>query len=318
MRVFHSSQVISLTLAALFALPVYAAKPVHLDSGLPFGNGFPSGTHFNLNMLGKKYGYNCPPPAYDASGAESYGNVIMVPRWSGEKITVLVESGKKGPKSAPDTTTLEVTDWCSESFSYDGEATGDPAAFRLPYHDDGYGVYARITGKPGTNGGPSAEFNPPELYYVEDEAGNNLVLLGLVNKDGVSTVTADGIVVRRTSTDDSGKKGKGVQKATDLSYLFKWYGEICYLQSDTDEYCLDDSGLPLCEYKPVCCVDEDGDGTCESYVTSVDGATCPVPLLVACRTYTAEWIFNIGDFVGTLWPFTSSGAYNIQIRFYPI
>jgi hypothetical protein len=316
MRAFHSFCVVSLASAALLALPVHAAKPVD-HSGLPYGNGFPSGPHFNLNFLGKKDGFNCPPPEYDASGAQIFGNVVFMPR-AGGVINVLIESGRKGPRSAPDSTKLEVTDWCTESFPDDGEATGDPAKFQLPAHDAGYALYARITGKPGTDGGPSATFQPPELYYVEDEAGNDLVLLGLVTKDGVSTVAADGTVYR-TSTDTS-KKGKGVQKATDISALFEWSGEICYLQSDTDGYCLDATETNLCVDRSICCVDENSDGIYESCVTLTDG-TCPdsTQLVTAtCRTFTDEWIFNVGDFVGALWPISSTGAYNIQIRAYPL
>lgn len=318
MPVLRSSRAISLVLAVLFVAPVYAKKPVD-DAGLPFGNGFPSGFHYNLLFLAKKADFNCPPPQQDADGDESHGNVIFVPRASGEDITVLIESGKKGPKGAPDTDTLEVTDWCSESFPDDGETTGDPAAFRLPANDAGYAFYARITGKPGMNGEPSATFDPPELYYVEDEAGNDLVLLGLVTEDGVAAVNADGIVVHRTSTDPS-KKGKGVQKATDISSLFEWSGEICYLQSDTDEYCLDDSGMSLCEQKSLCCTDADSDGVYEACRTLMDEMCLTGEALVTatCRTFASEWIFNIGDFVGTLWPITSTGAYNIQIRAYPL
>jgi len=38
---------------AIATCPALAAKPVD-GAGLPFGNGFPSGEHYNLNIIGKK------------------------------------------------------------------------------------------------------------------------------------------------------------------------------------------------------------------------------------------------------------------------
>jgi len=79
------------TLVAIFlVLPDNAGKPVD-ESGVPFGNGFPIGKHYNLNIIGKKDNFSCPPPSYDeATGEQIYGNVIFMPREQGdEPITVL-------------------------------------------------------------------------------------------------------------------------------------------------------------------------------------------------------------------------------------
>ncbi len=149
-----------LIFVAAAPMTAQAAKPVD-SAGVPFGNGFPSGAHFNLNMIGKKANFTCPAPEFDPDTNEQlYGNVIFIPREQGtDPINILVESGNKGPKGAVDTNTLEVPDWCTESFADSGgPGMGDPAIFRLPANGAGYAVYARITGKPG-DGDVSASFS---------------------------------------------------------------------------------------------------------------------------------------------------------------
>jgi hypothetical protein len=38
-----------------------------------------------------------------------------------------------------------------------------------------------------------------------------------------------------------------------------------------------------------------------------------------CRHYQFEWVFNIADFVGYLWECdNTTGAYHVQVRFYPL
>jgi hypothetical protein len=225
--------IVTMIVLVSFGLTAHAAKPVDKD-GVPFGNGFPSGSHFNLNIIGKKDAFSCPPPEF-VDGMQIYGNVIFIPREQGsDPITILMESGKKGPKGAQNTSVLQVTDWCTESFPDYDQNKGDSGVLRLPQHDGGYAVYARITGKPKEYGDPTVEI-APGLAYVEDETGNDLILLGLVDRSGTSTFSSDGITLTRTST-DSTVSGKGVQKATNLTSLFEWSGEVCYVQDDYDLY----------------------------------------------------------------------------------
>lgn len=320
--------------ALAFALTAYAAKPVN-SLGVPFGNGFPSGAHFNLNIIGKKDNFACPAPEFDPfTGQQVYGNVVFIPRVQGnDPITILMESGKKGPKGAQDTSKLEVTDWCTESFPDFNQNKGDSAVLRLPKNDNGYAVYARITGKPGEDGEPTAAISP-ELFYVEDEAGNDLILLGLVDRNGTATFASDGMTLTRTST-DTATKGKGVQKATNVTSLFEWSGEVCYVQDDSYLYCLDEYGADTCTSLDLCCVDADIDNVYErcDLLTDVgvliDGTTLQCPqydfygdlyLLVEaqCKSYENEWVFNIADFVGYLWNLDTTGSYVIQVRFYPL
>ena len=311
----------------VFGFTAHADKPVD-ENRMPFGNGFPSGYHYNLNLLGKQGHFTCPSPEY-VDGTQVYGNVIFIPRDQGlDLITILMESGKKGPKGAQNTSVLEVTDWCTESFPDSGSGRGDGAILRLPQNDKGYAVYARITGKPDKYGEPTATI-VPELNYVEDEAGNDLVLLGLVDRNGTAKFTSDGETLYRTSTDTS-TKGKGVQKATKLTDLFEWTGEVCYIQPDYDLYCEGE-----CTPLDLCCVDVDLDGIyekCNSLTdvgVIIDDTTveCPaadingdpyISLVAQCMTHNNEWIFNIADFVGYLWNLDNTGSYNIQVRFYPV
>jgi hypothetical protein len=323
--------IVTLSIGALLgagASSALAAKPVD-DNGVPFGNGAPSGEHFNLVLLGKKDHFQCQPAEFDEFGHQVYGNNIFMPREQGtDPISILMESGAKGPKGNQEGTSLEVTDWCTESFTDNGENQGDPAVLRLP-KADGYAVYARILGKPAKSGDgePSAQISPG-LAYVEDEAGNDLVLLGLVDSSGTATFSSDGETIYRTSTSTS-NSGKGAQKFSNLTGLFEWTGEVCYVQADADNYCYDEFGANVCTGMDLCCEDTDLDGiydSCNPFTdVAVDdglgGEMCPMDtelVSAQCRSYDNAWVFNISDFVGYLWNLDSTGAYNIQVRFYPI
>ena len=272
----------------LITVSSFAGKPK--DDGIFLGNGYPSGPHYNLNLIGKKDNFSCPPPQYlviaDNNGdgdidqivgscdagdicEQVYGNVIFMPRnenGAADPISITIESGRKGPKSKPGTTEYEVTDWCTQSFPDDGSSPppwGDGATLRLPYNEYGYAVYARILGKPGEDGGPTFDFTSRELVLVEDEFGNNLLLLGLVDENGAYTPQGDPLT--RTSGDGGGKgKGgpKGAKKATDISAIFEYTGDVCFI-NDVETYCpdFDDTNPEACTVRdrPVCCVAVDLD-----------------------------------------------------------
>lgn len=302
MRIADHASTIVLA-ATLAAAPALAAKPVD-GSGLPFGNGFPSGEHFNLNIIGKKAGFGCPAGELDGSGNPVYGNVIFFPRVQGtDPITILIESGSKGPRGAPDTARLEVTDWCTESFPDAGAGAGDAASFRLPANANGYAVYARITGKPGQHGEPTVTFGQGGFAYVEDEAGNDLILLGSF-KDGTTTIYRTG---ETTTT-----SGKGVRKATDITGMFQWSGLVCSVPTD----------LTLAD-TTLCCQTDPLTGAYVNCTLPVDGA-CPVDggyseVQATCTEFAEPtWVFNIADYVGYLWDLDTTGAYVVQVRFYPI
>lgn len=305
-----SNRLITSTLALgalLSSAPALAAKPVD-SSGLPFGNGFPSGEHFNLNIIGKKDAFACPAPELDTAGNPLYGNVIFFPRVQGsDPISILIESGSKGPREAPDTTALQVTDWCTESFpDFDPTtggpaALGDPAAFRLPANANGYAVYARITGKPGEDGEPTVTFNQGELVYVQDEALNDLILLG--------TLKGGSLTVYRTN-EITTSSGKGVRKATDITDMFEYTGLVCSTALDATG----DSTSLCCNIDPLT-------GNPVNCSLAPEDLVCPVgtELVTAmCNEYVDQWVFNIADFVGYLWDLDTSGAYVVQVRFYPI
>lgn len=301
------TRLITSTLAlgvTLFVTPALAAKPVD-SSGLPFGNGFPSGSHFNLNIIGKKADFACPAAEYNLEGNQVYGGVIFFPRVQGDDpITILMESGAKGPRGATTTAQLEVTDWCTQSFPDFDAAQGDGAALRLPASANGYAVYARITGKPGSDGEPTVTFKQGGFEYVQDEAGNDLILVGKVESDGtVTTYRDEEITINRTSS-----TSKGVRKATNLTGMFEWSGLVCSVPTD----------LTLTDTTLCCGTDEVG-----NYVNCslpVEGV-CPVDTVevqATCNEYTDEWVFNIADFVGYLWDLDTTGTYTVQVRFYPI
>jgi len=345
----------------------YAGKPEG-GQGVFLGNGFPSGLHYNLNIIAKKAGFvcpaqkflcpdgvtevedcaDCPAAAADAPACQPiYGGVIFVPQEPGNQpISILMESGAKGPKGNPGATALEVTDWCTDTLD------GSGASFRLPANDQGYAVYARIVGDPKQN--PQFEFTNPTLKYVTDDGGNPLILLGYVSNNTV--YGSEGQVLSRY---DNTQKGKRVQNATNITPFFNWNGSVCYTDPlDIATYCTDGTCAPyqfccmdsdsdsLYEYctflanvqVPIvngdgtttygcpttvsnwCCVDLGADLISEDQCTSLlSGGTCPkgssqiegAPSMLVeatCREYQSEWVFNIADFVGFMFSIANDSA----------
>ena len=274
-------------LLALVVTPASATKPGQDVNP----NGFPSGEHYNLNIIGKKDGFTCPEQEYDELGDPIYGNVVFVPQ-KGEGIQILMQSGK-GKKAAA-IPTLQVIDPCS---TFDGDA----AVLQLPKNDAGYDVYARALATPTNN--PDMSITP-DLIAVEDEFGNDLMYLGLVTSNGFETPYVS----------FTRKKGKSV--AVDITGLFEWTGDVCYF---TEGYC--DPTLGCDATMELCCTDADMDGIYESCVPKEVDVECPEgteQVTAFCNSYTEPtWVFNVGDFVTYLWGVENNGLKLLQVRFYP-
>ena len=248
-------------------------------------NGFPSGEHYNLNIIGKKPGFVCEAPI---SG--EYGNVIFVPE-NGQGIQIFMQSGKKG-KRVDAITELQVIDPCTAAFD------GDEAIVQLPKNEFGYDVYARALAKPTDNPWMSVE---PSLFAVEDENGNALIWLGIVTPTGFVSNWAE---FHRT---------KGKSTAIDITDIFMWAGKVCYLIADPS-YC------DPCTAEWVCAIDEDSDGYYDRYEPLNADGECDlgVKIQVWCKTYDVPtWVFNIADFVTYLWDVNNNGLKLLQVRFYP-
>jgi hypothetical protein len=268
------------------ALPALAVKPGQEVNP----NGFPSGEHYTLNIHGKKLAFQCPPLETDENGDPIYGGSIFIPE-DGQGIQIIMESGSAKGKKAVTLTDFGVKDPCTADFD------GDAAVLQLPPNDKGYRVYGRPLAKPTDE--PSLTLMP-ELYAVEDELGNDLIFLGLVTDNGFETAS------------ETFTRRKGKSKALDITGLFEWSGEVCYFDTalcDPTSECSQDT---------ICCTDADLDGVYESCVPQVDGV-CEVgtPTDAFCKTFTADWVFSIADFVRYLWDSENNGLKLLQVRFYP-
>lgn len=255
-------------------------------------NGFPGGPHYNLNIHGKKAGFTCPDIEVDESGTPLYGNALFVPE-NGVGIEIMMESGSGKGKKTETITELQVTDPCSAPID------NDPAVIQIPANPKGYRVYARALAKPTDNPWMTVS---PELVSVEDEYGNDLLYLGLVTSDGFTTPT------------ETFTRTKGKSKAIPITGLFEWTGDVCYFD---DEYCLDAE----CSITELCCTDADQNGVYENCEANPELLLCPegtVTTSAFCRSYTDEWVFNIGDFVTYLWDMQNNGLKLMQVRFYPV
>ena len=307
-------------------------------------NGFPSGAHYNLNIIGKKMGYSCttPEPYLDETGTLVYGNVIFVPE-SGRDIQIVMKSGsaRKGGKASSSYPVFRVTDACAPPFD------NDAAEVELPPNANGYRVYARALAKPVADWTISYSGS---LFSAQDEYGNDLIDLGLVTSGSV--VGPDGVTLVRSKTKST---------AVNITKLFEWSGTVCTIV-------FPDSTDTANAYKRLCRIDADFDSvfssgdifspvdplvvqpgqTCsttlcwidnnkDTFVNKGDTLSRPnednscnnegVPIAVTgvvedvpvfCKTYTEpEWIFNIAELVESDWMIDNNGTKLVQIRFYP-
>lgn len=291
-------------------------------------------------------------------------NVVFVPRDNDvngdevpdREITIRLKSGSdrqgKGKKIKDTYPSLTATDWCTEHFPDYGAVESDLAEVMLPENANGYAVYARVTGKPVE--GTAWTFMTPGIDLAQDEYGNDLYFMGTVGGSEGCTDADGNILLERIDNTKGNGKGKGVKNATDLTCLFEFTGQVCYI-NDTCYYCGEDLSLcggvyPGNDAGFVCCqdtFDDDGNQIFDSCsepansscsdpvgVSSIDGSLCdPLndpdcvwactdgayivePL---CRDYQEPtWVFNISDFVDVLWKSQGNGAYVVQVRFYPL
>ena len=283
--IISRSRLFAIVIACALSAPAFAVKPG--EDVNP--NGFPSGEHYTLNIHGKKLDFQCPEPGIDENGDPVYGGSIFIPE-DGQGIQIIMESGSSKGKKAATLTEFGAKDPCTADFD------GDAAVVQLPPNDKGYRVYGRPLAKP--TGEPSLSVMP-ELSAVEDELGNDLIYLGLVTDNGFETAFAT--FTRR----------KGKSKAIDITGLFEWSGDVCYFDTSLCD------PVDECTQSTICCTDADLDGVFESCEPQVDGI-CLVgtPTDAFCKTFTAEWVFSIADFVRYLWDSENSGLKLLQVRFY--
>jgi|SRR3989344_1685503 len=265
------------------------------------------GEHYTLNIHGKKSDFNkqdCTVIQDPITG--EYSNNIFVPSYSASSLVknqIIMSSGNAKGKFAATAPVYGVRDACTAAFD------GDAAEMVIPPNEKGYYVTARVLGKPTDNPQLALEGS---LVWVQDENGNDLLVLGLVTDSGFQTPST---ILTRT---------KGKVKAVDITGLFEWNGSVCYLSPQN--YCYDETGAYACTDRNICCQDTDGNGTydsCTDPSLAIDGTEyCPSGfqlLTVGCRDYTNEWVFNIGDFVGYMWETYTDGNFKLaNIRFYPV
>jgi hypothetical protein len=263
-------------------------------------NGFPSGFHYNLNILGKKDTFTCPAYLCDyVLDPDCTANVIYIPVDNADPVEILMESGKKRSSI----TELDVTDWCTEPFDNDGAVVQIPSAT--------YDVYARALAKPTFD--PNIAILGNSVSYVTDENGNDLYYLGSFSKSCVTTPDIPECSFTRT---------KGKSRATNITALFEFTGDICYF--DPTSYC---DPLVDCPAASLCCT-EVNIGTETEPIWVYRDCTIKDPLLSCdpqvevtgyCKDYENDptSIFTVGDLVGYLWSMDNNGVKLLQIRFYP-
>jgi len=291
-------------------------------------NGFPSGLHWNLNIHGKKDGFNCD--SMTAGGAS-----VFVPEY-GDATINYVTNNKKDPAG-----NLTALDPCAFD---DGNVT-----VQVPYNEWGFDVYARILGKPN-HGQTQLESNimlhPTQVVEAcgnvsgtETSCSEVQTPIGVIVHSNVYVPSPDPAVFVRFATQTAPKKGKST--AVDITPLFEFSGFAVDEILDWDgDGVLTDSDVP-------------GQGSCPGNATLIvetkyssakvdeydndpnwgDGSglidTIGEWLLFNCDLYEEdntnpycvlfeyEWILNIAELVVAGQNVENDGTKLLQVRFYP-
>jgi len=280
--------------------PAMAGKP---QAVIEKSNGYPSGPHFNLNIHGKRAGYDCDP-------TPGGGSVFIC---EDGKTTIQYVTNRKSSLAE-----LIALDPCSECF--DDPPDDDPVKVMLPYEEDGYFVFARLRGKPnnGQNAGDPSYIavNPANVLQAcndttEDPEFPNytecMLPLGFITVKDLYVVDGETFV----RFDPAAIKGKGKAKAVDITPLFKWFGWVCDAILDTNEDgVIDAFDVPIGDYD-IYDTDDSGDIEWDELEVWLDAQG-------ECTYHEDEWILNIADLVIADQEIDNDGAKLFKIRFYPV
>jgi len=283
------------TVFLLLAGVAYTQKKAPTDN-----NGFPSGPHYNLNLIGKKADFACNNAPEPDPITGFYGNVVFVPEDGTGTINML--SGTTKGKTASTFVGLQVPNPCA---GFDGSK----ALVQLQANANGYLVYARALAKPTADPDNPTMTLTPGLSWVEDENADNLVYIGLVTSGGFSSPFQE---LTRT---------KGHSVAVPISDMFMWAGTICYEFPPTNLF---GDEPPVYPGVSMCYADTNLSGEYDlgDTITAPVSGACPDGFMLTtlyCHTFdTAQWVFNIADLVRYFWGVDTSGSKLVQIRFYPI
>lgn len=237
---------LTITLGYGFA---FAGKPTN-DLGEYIGNGFPSGKHYNLNIMGVPKDKEVP------TMTGSNRHTIFVPLNSGEDVDRQVKI-------------KYVTDPNDNSFRVlDGNATDDDLAIiQVPfeycdldtydYCEDllSYMVFARGLGKPGTDTGAVVTAECEYTLSVVDPDGEegltceDTLLLGdfEIRRPGKKPRTVDITdIFRATGCLDYGGEA-GICDSGDLEFRNLWIFNIPFLETYMWDY--DNNGLKLMQVR---------------------------------------------------------------------
>jgi hypothetical protein len=338
----------------------FAVKPTAEGYPPVNPNGFPAGEHFNLNIHGKKADFNCPDPfdgfcggvdhtgdfgtCEDTDGdgvgdTWKYSNSLFIPEGTVDNpvdgITILMETGKSGGRGKKNEdlvlqNSLVVKDPCSFG-------ANDPAVYQLPPAKNGYWVFWRALAKPGHPGDPETDpyltISDFGVNFFEDGDGNKLYYAGTVGPSSVSSTTNGTTTITRT---------KGQSRAVNITSLFTFTGDICYIEPTDCPGYVDEANPGDCFTTFLCCADLDSDGAydvCELREDSefddnevvdefdpcidrdLDNDMIVDDLeekIGTCKTYTDEPIFNLADFMQFFMNVDNNGLKLLQLRFYPI
>lgn len=286
-------------LALFLAFQVYpamAAKPLPV---IEMSNGYPSGAHFNLNIHGTS---SCQ--------TSEGGNSVFISEYGDSTIQYVTNR-----KSS--VTELIALDTCAEEFD------SDPAKVQIPYESEGYFVFARIKGKPNNGQGAlesSVILSPnlvtdacndtdpenPDFPTYTECPDDTLLALGLIVGTNVYEATDVGFV----RFQDQDAKGKGKDKATDITSLFMYTGWVydAILDFNSDGV-IDENDVPLdYDLNGNGIIDPDEFGNWQ--LDQVDAGLATF--------YENEWILNIADLVVTDQNISNDGTKLLKVRFYPV